>query len=38
MFEKPRTAHLGNPARGEHAYRYTLLDEVARIEREWGLI
>jgi phage terminase Nu1 subunit (DNA packaging protein) len=38
MFEAPRTLPVGNEARGDTAYRYTLLDEVARIEREWGLI
>jgi len=38
MLEAPRTFHVGNEARGETAYRYTLLDEVARIEKEWGLI
>ncbi|MBA4115403.1 MAG: hypothetical protein H0X71_02985 [Rubrobacter sp.] len=38
MLEAPRTAHIGNPARGDLAYGYTLLDEVARIEKEWELI
>jgi F0F1-type ATP synthase membrane subunit b/b' len=38
MLEAPRTFHVGNEARGDSAYQYTLLDEVARIEREWGLI
>lgn len=38
MLEEPRTTHVGNPARGQHAHKYTLLDEVARIEREWDLI
>ncbi len=38
MFEMPRGVHIGNEARGDLAYEYTLLDEVARIEREWGLI
>jgi hypothetical protein len=38
MFEEPRTLHVGNEARGDTAYKYTLLDEVARIEKEWGLI
>lgn len=38
MFEKPRTVHIGNPARGDTTYRYTLLDEIARIEKEWGLV
>jgi hypothetical protein len=38
MLEAPRTLHVGTEARGDTAYRYTLLDEVARIEKEWGLI
>jgi hypothetical protein len=38
MFEAPRTVHISNPARGDTTYRYTLLDEVARLEKEWGLI
>jgi hypothetical protein len=38
MFEAPRTVHIGNEARGDTAYRSTPLDEVARIERKWGLI
>lgn len=38
MLEEPTTFHVGNEARGELAYEYTLLDEVARIERKWGLI
>ena len=38
MFETPRGIHVGNEARGDLAYGYTLLDEVARIEKEWGLI
>ncbi len=38
MLEAPRTFHIGNEARGELAYEYTLLDEVARIEKEWGLV
>lgn len=38
MLEAPRTLHVGNEARGDTAYRYTLLDEVARIEKEWGLV
>jgi hypothetical protein len=38
MFETPRSVYIGNEARGDTAYSYTLLDEVARIEREWGLI
>jgi hypothetical protein len=38
LLETPRTIHVGNEARGDLAYEYTLLDEVARIEKEWGLI
>lgn len=38
MFEAQRTVHIGNETRGDTAYGYTLLDEVARIEKEWGLI
>ena len=38
MLEAPRTFPVGNEARGDTAYRYTLLDEVARIEQEWGVI
>lgn len=38
MFETPRGLYVGNEARGDTAYRYTLLDQVARIEKEWGLI
>jgi hypothetical protein len=34
MFEAQRTVHVGNEARGDTAYKYTLLDEVARIENE----
>jgi hypothetical protein len=38
MFEAQRTIHVGNEARGDTAYKYTLLDEIARIERKWGLL
>jgi 5-bromo-4-chloroindolyl phosphate hydrolysis protein len=38
MFEAQRAFHVGNEAHGDTAYRYTLLDEVARIEKEWSLI
>jgi hypothetical protein len=38
MFEAQRTIHVGNEARGDPPYRHTLLDEVARIEKERGLI
>lgn len=40
MFETPRMLYVGNDARGDSAYKYTLLDEVTRIEREreWDLI
>lgn len=34
MFEADRTLHVGNEARGDTTYKYTLLDEVARIEKE----
>lgn len=36
-FEKQRMFVVGNGARGDW-YKYALLDEVARIEREWGLL
>lgn len=38
MFETPRGFYVGNEAHGDSAYRQKLLEEVARIEREWGLI
>lgn len=38
MFEGNSTVHLVNEARGPEFVRYELLDEVARIEKEWGLI
>lgn len=38
MFEMPRTLHVGNDARVDPPYRSKSLDEVARIEWEWGLI
>ena len=34
MFEAQRTLHVGNEARGDTTYKYTLLDEVDRIEGE----
>jgi len=34
MLEESRTLHVGNPARGDTTYKYTLLDEVPSIERE----
>lgn len=38
MLETPRMSTVGNEARGDVAHRSTLLDEIARIEGEWGLI
>jgi hypothetical protein len=38
MFEGYNTVHRVNHARGNDFVRYELLDEVARIEKEWGLI
>ena len=38
MLETPRMSTVGNEARGDVAYRSALLDEIARIEGEWGLI
>jgi hypothetical protein len=38
MLENYRMGYVGNEARGKWTYGYTLLDEAARIEREWGLI
>jgi hypothetical protein len=38
MFEGNSTVYLVNDARGRDLIRYKLLDEVARIEKEWGLI
>ncbi len=35
--EAPRTFYIGG-ARGDNVRQYTLLDEIARIERQWGLI
>ena len=37
MIEAPRTFYVGG-ARGDNVRQYTLLDEIARIERQWGLI
>lgn len=37
MIEAPRTFYVGG-ARGDNIRQYTLLDEVARLEREWGLL
>jgi hypothetical protein len=34
--ERQRTAYVGG-ARGDDVRKYLLLDDVARIEREWGL-
>jgi hypothetical protein len=36
--EHPGMFIAGNATRGEHAHRYMLLDEIARIEKEWGLV
>ena len=35
--ERPRTAYVGG-SRGDDVLKYSLLDEIARIEREWGLM
>jgi hypothetical protein len=35
--EQPRTFRVPNEARGDNADKAILLDEVARIEKEWGL-
>ena len=35
--ERPRTAYVGG-SRGNNVRKYLLLDEVARIEREWRLV
>lgn len=35
--ERPRTAYVGG-SRGDDVLKYTLLDDIARIEREWGLV
>jgi hypothetical protein len=37
MIEAPRTIYVGG-GRGDFLRKYTLLDEVARIERLWGLV
>ena len=37
MIEAPRTMYVGG-ARGDNVRQYTLLDEVARLEWEWGLL
>lgn len=36
--EHPGMVIVGNATRGEHAHRYMLLDEIARVEKEWGLV
>jgi hypothetical protein len=36
--EAPRTLIVPAEGRGEHAVKYILLDEIARLEREWDLI
>ncbi len=36
--EHPEMIIFGNATRGENAHRYMLLDEVAKIEKEWGLV
>jgi hypothetical protein len=36
--EAPRTDIVPAPKRGESAEKHTLLDEIARIERDWDLI
>jgi len=36
--EHPEMIIAGNPTRGENVRRRILLDEVARMEKEWGLI
>lgn len=35
--EAPRTIYVGG-ARGDNVRQYTLLDEISRIERDWGLV
>lgn len=37
MIERPRTAYVGG-GRGDDVRKYTLLDDIARIEKEWGLV
>jgi len=36
--EQPRTTYVPNEGRGENVKRQMLLDEIARIEKEWGLV
>ena len=38
QLEKPRTGIVPNEARGDSAERYILSDEIARIEKKWGLV
>ena len=38
MLEASRIAYVAPEGRGGDLFRYTLLDEVARIEREWDLV
>lgn len=35
--ERPRTAYVGG-GRGDDVRKYTLLDDIARVEKEWGLL
>lgn len=35
--ERPRTAYVGG-GRDDDVLKYTLLDDIARIEKEWGLV
>jgi hypothetical protein len=37
VIEAPRRVYVGG-ARGNNVRQYTLLDEITRIEREWGLV
>ena len=36
--EKPRTIYVSNEGRGNNVKRQMLLDEIARIDKEWGLV
>jgi hypothetical protein len=36
--EKPRTAYVPNEGRGGSVKKQMLLDEIARLEKKWGLV
>jgi|SRR5215211_853963 len=36
--EKPRTAYVSNEGRAGSVKKHLLLDEIARLEKKWGLV